>query len=387
MAITIAQICANTEKLYDMHLIAGKNGIDNVVRWVHMVEDIEVPDFLHGNELVFTTGIAHFGNEWLLDFVTGLKKSDASGIVVNIGPYIDSIPSKVIVYCEKNNLPLFTIPWNIHIIDITYELCHRIIENEKKEIVLAESFRNLIFSPENREGYASSLERAGFNKNSDYKIVAANITDCGRHCESKVGSTGYSFIRKTFRKLSKSMCMFIQDGRLIAIVQNASEKETEMFFSSVKNITAQIPDINIVTGISDVHQGYAGVPECYREAVSALCVSHIKKTGIMKYEDIGIYKLLLGIENKQLLKNYVYENLGKLSEHDRLHGTDYESTLRIYLENGGSVQSAAQQTGVHRNTVNYKMKMIREILNVELSDEERTNLRLAFCAQDILNVK
>ena len=107
----------------------------------------------------------------------------------------------------------------------------------------------------------------------------------------------------------------------------------------------------------------------------------------MKYEDIGIYKLLLGIENKQLLKNYVYENLGKLSEHDRLHETDYESTLRIYLENGGSVQSAAQQTGVHRNTVNYKMKMIREILNVELSDEERTNLRLAFCAQDILNVK
>ena len=99
MAITIAQICANTEKLYDMHLIAGKNGIDNVVRWVHMVEDIEVPDFLHGNELVFTTGIAHFGNEWLLDFVTGLKKSNASGIVVNIGPYIDSIPSKVIVYC------------------------------------------------------------------------------------------------------------------------------------------------------------------------------------------------------------------------------------------------------------------------------------------------
>ena len=66
-----------------------------------MVEDIEVPDFLHGNELVFTTGIAHFGNEWLLDFVTGLKKSNASGIVVNIGPYIDSIPSKVIVYCEK----------------------------------------------------------------------------------------------------------------------------------------------------------------------------------------------------------------------------------------------------------------------------------------------
>ena len=74
MALTIARICANTEKTYGMKLIAGRAGLENYVRWVHIVEDSEVPDFMHGNELVFTTGIAHFGNEWLLDFVTGLKK-------------------------------------------------------------------------------------------------------------------------------------------------------------------------------------------------------------------------------------------------------------------------------------------------------------------------
>ena len=86
MAITLARICANAEKTYGMKLIAGRAGMDNFVRWVHIVEDSEVPDFMHGNELVFTTGIGHKGSGWLLDFVRLPMGKDAAGVVVNIGP-------------------------------------------------------------------------------------------------------------------------------------------------------------------------------------------------------------------------------------------------------------------------------------------------------------
>ena len=73
MAISLSQLCENAERSYSMRLIAGSGGVENTVRWVHIVEDSEVPDFLHGNELIFTTGIAHSGNEWLRDFVISLK--------------------------------------------------------------------------------------------------------------------------------------------------------------------------------------------------------------------------------------------------------------------------------------------------------------------------
>ena len=63
MAISLSQLCANAEKDHEMKLIAGSAGLENTVRWVHMVEDSEVPGFLHGNELIFTTGIGHVGNE------------------------------------------------------------------------------------------------------------------------------------------------------------------------------------------------------------------------------------------------------------------------------------------------------------------------------------
>ena len=49
MAITLSQLCVNTEKTYGMKLLAGKDGMDNYVRWVHMVEDREVPGFLSYN--------------------------------------------------------------------------------------------------------------------------------------------------------------------------------------------------------------------------------------------------------------------------------------------------------------------------------------------------
>ena len=175
MDITLAQLCRNAEKNYNMKLIAGRGGMDNTVRWVHMVEDSEVPDFLHGNELVFTTGIGHLGNEWLEQFVKSLKEHKAVGLVVNLGPHISAIPPRVISYCEENDFPLFTLPWQVRIIDITYSFCRKIIDDKEAETTLAGAFRNLIFSPDKRENYAAALERMGFPENSSFTLLAMSV--------------------------------------------------------------------------------------------------------------------------------------------------------------------------------------------------------------------
>lgn len=138
----------------------------NTVRWVHIIEDSEVPDFLHGNELIFTTGIGHVGNEWLKSFTVSLKNKGAIGLVVNIGPYISSVPSQAIVFCEQNGFPLFTIPWKTRIIDISYEFCRRIIANEKRESTIADAFRGIIRNPATADDYSSMLNRAGFYDDS-----------------------------------------------------------------------------------------------------------------------------------------------------------------------------------------------------------------------------
>lgn len=80
MAITMKRVCANVERLYGMKLVAGAAGMEKFVRWVHIIEDHEVPRFLHGNELVFTTGIAHSGTDWLLEFIMKLQEKTQAGL-------------------------------------------------------------------------------------------------------------------------------------------------------------------------------------------------------------------------------------------------------------------------------------------------------------------
>ena len=67
----------------------------------------------------------------------------------------DKDKQEVIDYCNKENFPLFTLPWSVYIIDITYDFCRRIIENEKIETTAAEAFKNIILSPEQGKKYYS----------------------------------------------------------------------------------------------------------------------------------------------------------------------------------------------------------------------------------------
>ena len=62
MAVTLMMLCGDTERKYTMKLVAGKAGLDNIVRWVHIVEDSGEQPFLHGGELAVTTGIGHSDN-------------------------------------------------------------------------------------------------------------------------------------------------------------------------------------------------------------------------------------------------------------------------------------------------------------------------------------
>ena len=380
MDITLAQLCRNAEKNYNMKLIAGRGGMDNTVRWVHMVEDSEVPDFLHGNELVFTTGIGHLGNDWLEQFVKSLKEHKAVGLVVNLGPHIGAIPPRVISYCEENDFPLFTLPWQVRIIDITYNFCRKIIDNEEAETTLAGAFRNLIFSPDKRENYAAALERMNFTENASYVVLAMSVGEDKSAAVQLLRNNRFGLWR--LLKRSKSpVALFFQDDKLISVRQNADREEISRLIKALSEIS---PELKLNIGISERGEGYLGVPNCYKEAVSALEAAKIKGCQAMPYRNIGVYKLLFGVENKAILRSYIDDTLGNLIKYDSLNATDYENTLRVYLECNGSVQMTAERLNVHRNTVNYKMKVIREILGIEMNDEDKMNILLAFRAQEIL---
>ncbi|TWS19184.1 hypothetical protein FK529_11765 [Tsukamurella asaccharolytica] len=56
--------------------------------------------------------------------------------------------------------------------------------------------------------------------------------------------------------------------------------------------------------------------------------------------------------------------------HDQEHGTDLARTLRVYLDEFGSVSATAAALGYHPNTLRYRLGRIQEICGIDLGDRD-----------------
>jgi predicted DNA-binding protein YlxM (UPF0122 family) len=388
MAITLSRLCANTEKIYNLKLLAGNNGMDKYVRWVHIIEDCEVPNFLHDNELIFTTGIGQHEQGWLLGFVKSLKENNASGLVINLGPYISSVPNEVLEYGDQNHFPIFTVPWAVHLIDMTYDFCHRIISSEEIELGLAAAFRNLIFSPQDSESYVPVLRRRGFHEESSYAVMVVQMISRSSIKPEEYWNKNRLNINSIIGNSELKTCMLIQEGRLVVIYQ---KRKIEAIQENAEGLCdfflQQHEGIELHIGISDIKRGYQEVPIGYKQAVSAMQIALLRNKNFVCYLNIGIYQLLFGIENNQILRDFEKNTLGDLIKYDENKATDYIKTLQCYLKNDCSIQNTAADMQVHRNTINYKIKQIREILQCDFSEENKMNLLLSLHIYELLNLQ
>jgi PucR family transcriptional regulator, proline-responsive transcriptional activator len=385
MAITLSRLFANSEKNYNIKLIAGGRGLKNLVRWVHMVEDSEVPGFLHGNELILTTGIANNGNDWVINFVKSLRKHGAIGLVINVGPYIKEVPKTLIHYCDENEFPLFIVPWEIHLIDVTFDFCHRIIANEENETSIAQAFRDLVFSPENKEAYVKTLERRGFHNKGEYSLM---IMQASRNNTLLSGDEWHNIqfsVQSVLKNIDKPICIFDQENYLVIVGSGVNSSQMEAYAMIINDQLFDNSDnVTVFVGISDTVIGYNELCACYKQAVTASNTAKIQEKQILKYHDTGIYKLIYAVDDASILKRYVMDTINKISDYDSMHNTDYVLTLKHYLESNGSIQKVSNQMNVHRNTINYKMKSIRENFGLKLDYNDIARLWLAFNIKDII---
>lgn len=379
MPLTLQRLCANAEKKYGMQIVSGRNGLNKTVRWVHVAEYRKMSDFLHGNELVFTTGVGCSGS--FLNFVSSLYERGAAGIVVNIGPYITSVPSDVIVFCEEHDFPLFTLPWETPIIDITYSFCRKIIESEKSESTAAEAFRNLIFSTGGNEEYIMSLEKLGFRESSSYTVIIAAAKN-EKSIVEEMKPDELAELRQMLRKTRGQSAAFLNNGRVICIRQNSTSAE----ISGLKESVSRFTDSDVFFGVSKPMNGFASVKDSYRDAMKAVRTGMIRNERFTSCEETGIFGLLLCIENSDAMRQFYNSVLGDIGRYDDINGTDYEKTLIIYLENECSILKTAEILGIHRNTVNYKMKNIKQLLKTELTNETKMNIMLAHRIKQLLRI-
>ncbi|WP_020392080.1 helix-turn-helix domain-containing protein [Kribbella catacumbae] len=145
---------------------------------------------------------------------------------------------------------------------------------------------------------------------------------------------------------------------------------------AVRVVSAALPhDCGIVAGIGRPHRGPSGLADTLSEARDAadLARSHDFRPAVEHSDELGVARLLATWQRSDVTRAFAESALAPLRD-----STTLLTTLRAYLESGGSVILTAQVLKVHRNTVTIRVQQVRERLGIDLDDpSQRLALQVA----------
>lgn len=394
MAIRLWEMYEETKEKYKLRILAGKNGMDNVTGWVHMLEDETIINRFAGEELAVTTGMKAGKEGWLLQLVSSMKQAESTGIIINTGMYLKQVPQDVIDWCETHNFPLLEMPWEISITDLIQDYCMRIMRQIHKERQEGLLFERLLRGKEVPEGF---LEEIGsrYHLEGSFRIFCllpkytAEEKVLFRQAGLKLENV-FGLWQNGTKIRFPYFFMEVKDTYILAVNDFPEEKVDELTVQ-IRNIFSYFFDRRQLSlGIGPACQGIHSLKQALGRAHIAMHMSRQMEKPIVDFNQMGVFGILFSTEDPDILKSYAKQLLGPLEEYDRLHhtegqeGTGYVETFRSYIANDRSLIGVARATYTHRNTVNYRIQNIKKLLHNELkTTADLFPYQIAFCIRDM----
>lgn len=135
MAVTVRQVL-ETWPLTQAQLLAGADGLDNELSWVHFVEVFEDPYFLSPRVLLCTTGYGLRDDPHLQASVMDkAARVGIAAILMKTGYELKTVPDAMLSAADRSGIPFLKFPQHIPFSDVTRAVAGLVLRGE------AEAFR------------------------------------------------------------------------------------------------------------------------------------------------------------------------------------------------------------------------------------------------------
>ena len=182
--------------------------------------------------------------------------------------------------------------------------------------------------------------------------------------------------------------MLGQDQDLLALwptQQSSATALDEELRQALAVLTRQFPDLALHLGISELTPDLSQLACAVDQARQAVQFGQQAGSPLFFSEQLGIARLFAAIPQRQLLAQFCREQLGVLCFAREGQPWELKQTLSQYLNQLNNQQEVAQQLGIHRNTLSYRLKRIEQLTGRSLSDPfSRLNLQNALLIEQIL---
>lgn len=378
MSFTIEDMILTAENRYEMKFLAGQNGWANSISWVHLLEDTTIIQNFWGKELAVTTGLGFPQKEDWMNLARLLNRYHASGLIINVGQYIYDVPEELIAYCNENDLPLLTVPWEVHLSDMIKDFSIHVFLQDNTDEQIVAALIAAIETPDNQKAYRKELLQY-FDVDGSFQVLL--LTCEGLDSMDTVERKKLSYrIQLYLEDITHNASFFYYNSDFVLVANAVSEEYLyRLVTGAIKRGKRRMPELELCVGIGSKCMDISQLSISYERAKAAAHMALTHKKQVVKFDDCGLFRLLYMVEDKGILREMETECLAALEEHDRRYNADYVDTLQSYLKHDGSIQAVAAELFTHRNTVLYRIGNIRKILGNELkTPEERLPYQIAF---------
>lgn len=379
---------AQLKKVLDLK--AGACGMKNTIRWIYFADCLQcvrteyrVEDYIHGGEFVVLTNpeVTEDKNK-LMSLITSMVNYGIAALGINEG----QILPELVEYCNQEDLPLFELPEKFPLVDLSQILCKRLVLEENNRNLEEQVFASILDAE--HLDHDSVLEQANFleiDLTGSFRVVefSFGIDQRGGRELLSAGQKIRNVISMEFSGYSGSVLVMPQTGSVLALVSTdrINDVELETILNHIIENADRKHHICLKAGIGSSVEYLEDVKTSRQEAAEALKIAAFSgaENHIFFYREQGIYTLVSKVKDSRFLDDYVEKNIGRLIEADRINNGSLCETLESFLNHNCSGKETAKSLIIHRNTLNYRLNKIRELLNVDFENLDTClEIKLAF---------
>lgn len=200
-------------------------------------------------------------------------------------------------------------------------------------------------------------------------------------------------LRSTLEKHGFRPFITMKNNRLAAIAVDIkgkarSRERLQTALESLQTVRSddKLKDLKLQIGAGKAYTHLKNAYNSHKEAVQALSLQACMQKPVVFYEELGVFQLLLNLNDGKTLQMFIRNYLGPVLDYDLAKGSDLLTTLRVYLDHDGSKQIAAQKLYIVRQSLYYRLEKIRELLGDDfMAPENRISIQVALRACQLLH--
>lgn len=185
----------------------------------------------------------------------------------------------------------------------------------------------------------------------------------------------------------------LKNRQIIALYTFPSSVPHQKIDSTIENLYKKILEgfpsgpVRLLISCSQIEDNFEELPRSMQD--TELGIQYLRTTArkmsLIFFHQLGVRKMFIR-QNRKDLENFCQELLGPLWKYDEEHHSDLVLTMKTYKQNQRSAKQTIQDLNIHKNTLIYRLKKIRELMGYEqLPAHEWFDVEMALEIKDYLD--